>query len=182
MKKIDKKTPNKIVILSTAIGIIALMISSLFIYKPFMDRTTSLRSEILRERDKNILIGKIRALGKYLKIYDKRLPKDASVSWLIGELSDMASKEHVEISSTTPGLAEDYEFYTKLYVIMDTISTYHELGRFLSRIESSNKFLRVENIYIKRLDADGLFEKTSSKFKVFDVKVNIIVSTLIQKE
>lgn len=182
MKKTERKAPNKIIILSVAIGIIALMTGLVFIYKPFMDRTTSLRSEILRERDKNILIGKIRTLGKYLKVYDKRLPKDASVSWLIGELSDMASKEHVELSSITPGSPEDYEFYTKLYVIMDTISTYHELGRFLSRIESSDRFLRIENIYIKRLDADGLFEKTSSKFKVFDVKVNIIVSTLIQKE
>lgn len=182
MKKIDKKMPNKIAILSIAIGVIAFIIGLVFICKPFTDRTNSLRAEILRERDKNILIGNIRALGKHLKVYDKRLPKDASVSWLIGELSDMASKEHVELSSITPGPPEDYEFYTKLYVIMDTISTYHELGRFLSRIESSDKFLRIENIYIKRLDADGLFEKTSSKFKVFDVKVNIIVSTLIQKE
>jgi hypothetical protein len=182
MKKTERKAPNKIIILSVAIGIIALMTGLVFIYKPFTDRTTSLRSEILRERDKNILIGKIRVLGKHMKFYDKRIPKDASVSWLIGELSELASKEHVELSSMTPGSPEDYEFYAKLYVIMDTISTYHELGRFLSRVESSDKFLRVENIYIKRLDTDELFGKTTTKFKMFDVKANIIVSTVMQKE
>jgi Tfp pilus assembly protein PilO len=180
--KKEKKTVNKFVIVSIVIIVSILLIGAIFIYKPFNDETKSLRAEILKERDKNILIGKIRAISKHLKVYDKRIPEQEGVSWLLGEVSSMASKEHIEIPYIKPGNPEDYGLYTKLFVVVDIASTYNQLGRFVAMIESSEKFLKIESLNIKRMDLDEKFEKGSTKFKAFDIKGNIVISTVVSKE
>lgn len=182
IKKIEKKTLNKLVVVNIITIALLLAIGSVFIYRPFMDKTKSIRQDILRERDKNILIGKIKALTKHLKVYDKRILRGESVSWLLGEISNMASKEHIEISSIKPASPEDYGLYTKLFVIVDAASTYNQFARFIAEIESSEKFMKVESVNIKRMDLDEKFEKGSGKFKAFDVKANIVISAIISKE
>ena len=181
-KKRETKAPDKLVILSAAIIAAVLVIGVTFIYMPFTDKNKSLRAEILKERDKNVLIGKIRALSKYLKVYDKRIVEAGGVSWLLGEVSNMASKEHIEVSSIKPGNPEDYGVYTKLFVIVDIASAYNQLGKFVAAVESSEKFLKVESVNIKRMDLDEKFERGSGKFKAFDVKANIVISTIVPKE
>ncbi len=180
-KKAEKKIWNKLIIVNAVIIALVLVIGAMFIYMPFTDKNKSIRADILRERDKNVLIGKIRALSKYLKVYDKSVPKDEGVSWLLGEVSNMASKEHVEVPSIKPGNPEAYGLYTKLFVIVDVACTYNQLGRFIADIESSEKFLKVESVNIKRMDLDDKFEKDSGKFKAFDVKANIVISTIVSK-
>lgn len=180
IKKIEKKTWNKLIIVNAVIVALVLAIGAMFIYVPFTDKDKSLRVDILRERDKNILVGKIKALGKYLKIYDKRVPKEG-VSWLLGEVSNMASKEKVEVPSIKPGNPEDYGLYTKLFVIVEVTCTYSQLSRFIADMELSEKFLKIESINIKRMDLDEKFEKDYGKFKAFDVKANIVISTIVPK-
>lgn len=181
-KKAAAKTQNKLVAVSAIIIVSALAIGAMFIYKPFSDKNKSLRTDILQERDKNILIGKIKALSKYLKVYDKRIPESGSVSWLLGEISNMASKERIDVSSIKPGNPEDYGLYTKLFVTVDAVSNYNQIGSFIAMIESSEKFLKIESVNIKRIDLDDGFDKSSSKFKAFDVKANIIISSIAPKE
>lgn len=181
-KKTEKKTWNKLIIVNAVIIALVLAIGAIFIYLPFTNKNKMLRADILQQRDKNILIGKIKAMSKHLKVYDKRVPEGVGVSWLLGETSNIASKEHVEISSIKPGNPEDYGLYTKLFVIVDVASTYNQLGRFVAGIESSEKFLKVESINIKRMDLDDKFEEGSGKFKAFDVKANIVISTIVSKE
>lgn len=182
MKKSDKKKPNKIIVLSAMIIVVTLVIGAVFIYMPFSKRTTALRSEILRERDRNLLIGKIRALGRHLKVYKKMTPEGRDISWLLSTVSDMATDEQIEISSIKPLAPEEQGLYTKLCVTMDIVSTYNQLGRFVSRIESYKKFLRIEGINIKRLDSDKEIDEGATKFKSFDIKSHIVVSTVVLKE
>ncbi|PIW68240.1 MAG: hypothetical protein COW10_03640 [Candidatus Omnitrophica bacterium CG12_big_fil_rev_8_21_14_0_65_42_8] len=182
-KKIENKTWNKLVIVNIVIVVLVLAIGAIFIYLPFTNKNKMLRADILKERDKNILIGRIKAMSKHLKVYDKRvLDEGVGVSWLLGETSNIASKEHVEISSIKPGNPEDYGLYTKLFVIVDIASTYNQLGRFVTGVESSEKFMKVESINIKRMDLDDKFEEGSGKFKAFDVKANIVISAIVSKE
>ncbi len=62
MKKIDRaiKKPNKVTILTSAIVVITLTIGGVFIYMPFLNRSESLRAMILKERDRNILLERLR--------------------------------------------------------------------------------------------------------------------------
>ena len=181
-KKIAKKKINKLTIINTAIIIVTLFTAVVLIYMPFLNKTKSLRQNILKERERNILVGKVRALGKHLKVYKKQIPQGRGVSWLISMVSDRASKEGIEVSSIKPGAPEDRDLYTKLHVILDTVSTYEQLGNFIARVESSEKFLRVESIDIKRLDLDEDFDKDGAKFEAFDIKGNIVISTIVLKE
>lgn len=181
-KKKEEKTYSKLLIVSIAIAALILVVGAIFIYKPFSDKTKSLRSEILKERDKNVLIGKIRAIGKHLRVYDKRIPEQGGVSWLLGEVSNMASREHIEIPSIKPGNPEDYGLYTKLFVMVDIACSYDQLGKFIAMVESSEKFLKIESLNIKRIDSDEKFEKGSGKLKAFDIKGNIVISTVVSKE
>jgi len=182
VKKIAKKKINKVVVLSVVVVVVTLFTAVVLIYLPFLNKTNSLRQDILKERERNILIGKTRALGKHLKVYKKQIPQGRGVSWLISVISDTASKEGIDISSIKPGAPEDRQLYTKLHVILDTISTYSELGKFISKIESSDKFLRVERVDIKRLDLDEDFDEVAEKFEPFNIKGNIIISTVVLKE
>ena len=181
-KKTEKQTGNKLVIVSAIIIVLVLAIGAAFIYMPFTYKNKSLRADILKERDKNILIGKIKALSKYIKVYDKKIPDAGGVSWLLSEVSNMASKERIELSSIKPGNPENYGLYTKLSVIVDMTSTYNQLGRFIAGIESSEKFLKIESVNIKRMGIDEKFEKGSGKFKAFDIKANIVINTIVSKE
>jgi Tfp pilus assembly protein PilO len=182
MKKNEKKKPNKIIVISALIIVVALISGIVLIYMPFANKNRSLRSQILDERDRNVLIGKIRGIGKHLKIYNKAFPEARDVSWLLGEVSDMASKEHIEVASIKPGMPEDRGLCTELNIVLDTVSTYHQLGKFLSRIESSEKFLRIASIAIKRVDIDETFKEGATKFKRFDVKSHIVISTFVLRE
>ncbi len=181
-KKRELNPNNKLFIATAVIAVLTLVIGIVFIYAPFADRNKFLRADILRERDKNILVGKIKALGKHIKVYNKRIPESGGVSWLLGEISNMASKERIEVSSIKPGNPEDYGLYTKLFVVVEIASTYNQLGSFVSGIESSEKFLKAESINIKRMGLDEKFDKGSGKFKAFDVKANIVISTIATKE
>ncbi len=181
-KKAEKPVGNKLVIVSAIIIVLVLAIGAAFIYMPFTYKSKSLRANILKERDKNILIGKIKALSKYIKVYDKKIPDAGGVSWLLSEVSNMASKERIELSSIKPGNPENYGLYTKLSVIVDMASTYNQLGRFIAGIESSEKFLKIESVNIKRMGLDEKFEKGSGKFKAFDIKANIVINTIVSKE
>jgi len=181
-KNKEQDTWNKILIASVIIVLLTLVTGLVFIYRPFASKNKSLRADILREREKNILIGKIRAISKYLKVYDKRIPEAEGVSWLLGEVSNMASRHGIEISSIKPGNPEDYGLYTKMFVIVDVACAYNQLGGFISAMESSEKFLKVESINLKRMDMDEKFKEGSGKFKAFDIKANIVISAIVPKE
>jgi len=181
-KKTEDESRNKLVIVSAIIIASVLVAGIISIYRPFAYKNKILRADILKERDKNILIGNIKALSKYIKIYDKRIPEAESVSWLLSVVSNMASKERMKISSITPGDQEDYGLYTKLFVIVDTIATYNQFGKFIAAIESSEKFLKIESVNMKRMDLDENFAKDSEKFKAFDIKANIVISTIVRKD
>ncbi len=180
-RKYEQIRENKLVIVSAIIIALVLAIGIISIYMPFAYKNKSLRVDILKERDRNILVGKIKALSKHLKIYDKRMPGAVGVSWLLSEVSNMASKEHIEIASMKPWNTEDYVLYKKLSVIVDIACTYNQLGKFIAGIESSGKFLKFERVNIKRMDIDEKFEKGSGKFKAFDIKANIVISTVVSK-
>ena len=64
IKKIENEKLNKIVIINVVIAALVLTVGITFIYKPFSDKSKSMRVDILKERDKNLLIGKIKALSK----------------------------------------------------------------------------------------------------------------------
>ncbi len=184
MKKNAPKKPkiNNITIVSAAIVTVTVLVGAVFIYMPYKQKTEILVDQILRERDKNVLVAKIKALNDHLKVYKKRIPEGRGVSWLLAEVSDMAAKENIDITSVKPGSPEDRGLYTRLYVTMDIVSNYGQLGRFMARIESSEKFIRVESVKTERIDLGRDFNPEDAKYNRYDLKTSVAISTLVLKD
>ena len=181
--KKSQRQLDKSLILSVIVVIITIIIGIVFIIAPFVNKRKYLINEVLQEKERNVLIGKIRALNKHLKIYEKRVVTgDRDVSWLLAVVREIASTEKIEISSIEPGQPEDSGLYIKLYVALDTVSPYLQIGQFVSKIESHEKFLRIERIDIKRIDVDKGIAKSTEKFEPFDVKAHIVISTIVLKQ
>jgi len=178
--KIDiKKAHRSVIIIAAAIIVFAIFIGAVFIYTPFKNATKELESKISVEKNKNALIGKINILGRNLEGYRKKIAEKEDPSWLSKEISRIVSEEGIEVSSVEPGVVEKRDLYTKLDVTLDVYATYHQLGAFLSRIESEDRFFRVGSLNMKRLDLDEDFENLAERFKPFDVKANIVVTTVV---
>lgn len=173
---------NKIILLNVSVVIVTLFIGWVFIYMPFSNKHSFLKDEILLEEARNVLIAKVNILNKHLAFYKSKIPEGKDDIWLLREVSDMLTQEGVELISIKPGSLDDNILYIKLYVTLDTVSTYNQLARFISRVESSEFFLKVENINMKRLDLDEDFDKYKDAFKGFDIKASLVVSTIVLKE
>ncbi len=181
MKIRGKEISNNLIIGTSVIVVVTLFIGIVFIYMPFAKNKKTLSSEVSMQANRNLLINKIVALRK-LELYRKRVSEDRDASWLLEEVSNMASESKVEVSSIEEGSPEDRGLYKRLYVTVDTYSTYHQLGVFLSKIESQEDFIRVEELNMKRLDMEEGFEALSKRYKPFDVKASIVIATVALKE
>ncbi len=182
MKKDIFAKENRIILITWAIAIVTIIAGISFIYIPFLKAQDSLKIKIAREKDKNALIGEIKALVRYLDIYKKRVPEGRSSSWLLKEISDMAKKEGLTIINIKAEEPERRASYTRLSVVIDTASSYHQLSKFVSGIETSEKFLRIEELVAKRLDVEEKFIKDASSFNSFDVGSHIVISTILWNE
>ena len=174
-----KHIPKSILTAAAAIVVCTIFIGSVFIYITFKNNAKEFKSKILVEKDKNAIIARINLVEKRLAFYTKRTPEAKDTSWLLKEISRISSEEGIEISSIESGDLKERDLYFKLNVILNVYASYHQLGVFLSRVESEEKFFRVESLNMKRLDLDSDFENLTERFKPFDVKANIVISTVI---
>jgi len=174
-----KQIPKSILTAAAAIVVCTIFIGLVFIYIPFENKAKEFKSKISVEKDKNDIIARINTTGKRLEFYSKSLPEAKDTSWLLKEISRISSEEGIETSSIESGDLKEKDLYSKLNVTLNVYASYHQLGVFLSRVESEEKFFRIESLNMKRLDLDSNFENLTERFKPFDVKANIVISTVI---
>ncbi len=176
---IEKTAKKKVLFISSAIAFIAIFIGFSFIHKPFISKKVSLKNRIVEERKRNLYLAQIKLLKERVDFYEKRLPEQKSVSWLLDEVSRIASENGLELLFLKPETPEDQANFIKLPIRIEANSTYHGLGKFLSNLESSKKFIKVENIQLRRVEEEVQGEKRGVSFKV---RANILVSSIILKD
>lgn len=176
---IEKTAKKKVLFISTAVAFIAIFIGFSFIYKPFISKKVSLRTRITEERKKNLYLAQIKLLKEHVDFYEKRLLEQKNVSWLLDEISRLASENGLELLSLKPESPEDQTGFIKLPIRIEANLTYHGLSRFLSNLESSKKFIKVENLQLKRIEE---VVQEGGKPESFKVRANILVSSIILKD
>ena len=134
------------------------------------------------EKKKNLLISEIKVFDKYIDTYLKRLSRDRGVSWLLSVVGDLAKQEKVKITSIKPGSSKVKKEYSKLYITLETVSKYYQLGKFISRIESSEKFLKIESLELKRIDSSRTLSDDVKGLDPFDVTAHIIITTTVWRD
>ena len=86
--------------------------------------------------------------------YEKMLPAQQEIPSLLESLSDMAKSSGIKIVGIMPVAAKEEKFgkeqiYKETPILISAKSGYHELGRFLSDLENSDRFMKVDDIQIK---------------------------------
>ncbi|MFH1457891.1 MAG: type 4a pilus biogenesis protein PilO [Candidatus Omnitrophota bacterium] len=109
------------------------------------------------ESKRNEILESISSTEKKIDAY-KNLLERRDVSNVINTISDIASATDVSITSMRPNHQEKYPEYVKIpYKLELATESYHNLGRFLSRLESHEDVFMVDSIDIRTQErSDGL--------------------------
>jgi len=159
----DKKT--QITILAGLLALLAVVIYISFIFKPQLERVLGAVSDAgsisgeLKEAEsniKNIPIFKknIEAYEEKVDRYEKMLPAEQEIPSLLENLSSIAKSANIKIVGIIPVAGKEDKakkamVYQEIPILINAKSGYHELGKFLSSMENSDRFMKVADIQIK---------------------------------
>lgn len=149
--KIDLKevwSGRKKTVIRIAILFFAIILANKVIYQPQVRKIKMLEDQIVGEKEKNKLADEINELGNKINSYRQKISTPGDISLVINEVFKIAKDMKIEIVSLQPQQTEEETLYVRLPLKVVIEAGYHELGRFLSRIESSEKFIKVDNLQI----------------------------------
>ncbi len=151
------------------IGIIALLtfiIAFNLIYKPGKAKISSLQIEIKKQQQINHLVDSIGNFRREIQTYRSRSAPFAKTDWLVSAVTQQAAKTGVKIESIESYSPVVSGEYTYLRCKISCKSAYHDLGKFLSLLESQREFIEVERLNIN----SSLMEELQSGNKKFRTK------------
>lgn len=166
--------PNRkrIFVISAVIIMLVLVVAN-SIFRSQSRRIEGLKAKVAEEREKNRLLIEIGEMVEEIDSYQPRIPLERDVDWLRMEVIRMANESGVKIISITPRSPEKRHLYTRLAVEMEVECGYHQLGEFVSKLESSKRFIKIDSLNLEAGGATGA-ERIA--------KASITVSTFYLKE
>ncbi len=180
-----KNNPRQLAAVIIAAALVMILLYFNFILKPQVSQAASLvmnmnkmRADLKRAEADIAEIPKfkndIRTYEDKVTYYEKMLPAEREIPSLLQSLSEMAKNSNVKIIGITPTVMEGEKgtIYQELPILISAKSGYHELGRFLSSLENSERFIKVADISIR---------SNSSNPKKHDVE-SLMVTYILLKE
>jgi Tfp pilus assembly protein PilO len=123
-----------------------------------MARVNKMKADLKKAETDIARIGEMKAsIASYdekIGRYGDLLPTEEGIPALLESLADMARGSNMKIVSIIP--AEDQESkprsgqaYQTIPIVISAKAGYHELGKFFSTLESSERFMKIADIRIK---------------------------------
>lgn len=166
---------NKIIIITCLLlFIVAIFIGYNYIYLPQIQRIEDKKNQLMEEIEKNKIAYKIYDLQQEVGKYMRHFPESLDTSWLMSRVSQKVRRSGVEFLSIKPKDIKHFEDYYIIFVNLKLKSSYHELGRFISELESSEDFLRVKSVKISRPHKTWDKSKGASILEPVDREGNVI--------
>lgn len=165
--------PNrkKLLLISIIIIVVALIVGN-SIFRTQSARVERLKAKVAQEKQKNrILIG-IQKIEDEINSFLPRLLPKKDQDWLRRQATRIANESNVEILSISPKSPQDRGLYVWLPIGMEVECGYHQLGNFISLLESSRNLIWLESLDLTRKEING---------KVMG-KAKIVVSTFYLKD
>lgn len=101
------------------------------------------------------LEAQAREISRRIEALASSLPSQQQLSPYLRELLRQASASGIQLIAIQPGEPRDRAGYRELPVDIKITASHHQAGKFLNRIETSGKFLRLEQVEM-RPDAENL--------------------------
>jgi Tfp pilus assembly protein PilO len=168
-------------------ALIAVFYLGLFV-RPTMKRffrllpeASQLKAKIIKvEKDwENIeaLKGRVSQSHEKIGTYERKLPVEKEVPAVLEFLSQAARKMDVRITEIKP-VDQDkdepgiHSLYYRIPILLKAECGYHQLGRFLNKLESADRFVKIDDIKITTNPAQPA---------IHDVKL-VVVTYVMEKE
>ena len=132
---------------SVAIFVVGCLIGLHLIYLPKMEKLRLLRDMKREEEEKQLLVSEITALEKKVAGYQEhRISPGKEEIELLNLVREIAGESKVGVTSMTPeGEREKKKKkYRKYSLTISFEGTYHLLGDFVSKIENSQKVMKID--------------------------------------
>ena len=183
------KEKNQVLVLFILVSAIILAAYFYFFLKPEIGALQKVLPKVaglnknIKEVDKlidNIDSFKTRIADLKEKVgqYETRLPTKKEISSILNHLSALASQEDIkitgikELKTIKVEMQEGEQAYSGVPIEIDMKSGYHQLGKFISEIENSDRLMKIDDLEIK---------STSENLTEHNVKL-IISSFVLVKE
>lgn len=138
------------IILATLIFISFLLIGH-NIYTRQIDKMDETRARLEIERRKNEICARIRKIQLEMQKYKDRIPVGRDIPWIVSEITSIARRANLDIHIIEPRPIKKRRFHAILPVTLKVAGSYHQLGRFVSKLESSEKFIKVDEMKLQSL-------------------------------
>jgi len=164
--KFDFKNPkNQMVVLAALVAILVVMVYINFLLVPQVIRVVGVavknskaKTEIKEVKNEITNIDKYKkGIGAYkdkVEKYEHMLPAEQEIPSLLENLSAMAKSSGVKIVGITPVAVPENkqktdQVYQEIPILISARSGYHELGSFLAKLESADRFMKVVDIDVR---------------------------------
>lgn len=167
-KNIDFKSKQaQMIILAALVALLAIVLYFYFVFFPQVGRvmkligkTGKVRAELISARnaisDTAKLKKRLEDYSAKVESYEKKLPAEQEIPSLLENLSTMAKESNIKIVGIAPAMPHTREdggakdqAYQEMPILISAKSGYHELGFFLSKLENSDRFMKVADIDIR---------------------------------
>lgn len=181
-----KKNQKLMMILIISATILTLLVYFNLLLKPQVVKGADLRSKLSKvSADLRIArsdIAKISSMKKAVEAYntkisqyEKTLPTEDGIPSLLESLSDMAKSSNMNIAGIVPVQSKDITSQSRAYkeipIMVTAKAGYHELGRFMSSLENSDRFIKIADMQIK-------FNKPTPK--KHDIELLVVTYVLLE--
>ncbi len=144
----SNQTKNTLVIVILGVFVIGSFIGWKIFIGPPIRQLEFMDNENRNTLKKGAAIAALSGLKKGLDKYSPALFETNDFTWLIDELNRTALHAGLILVLATPLGEEERGNYTKLTLRIEARGGYHELGRFVSLVENSSRFIKISNLHV----------------------------------
>ena len=183
LSEIKLNQQAKVLLVIWCVGMVYL--DATFIMKPQLSFSAKLSSQIAKYKsdtakfEKDTLeMRKIKSNPAQMNVKAKGIRKiitEAEVGDLLQNISDLANKldvkilqirpvkDNVAIAEKVPGL----ERFAPLTIVLDTVSDYHQLGKFINSLETGDIYIKISEIKVFAQQGEYFKQKASLVIKTY---------------
>lgn len=136
--------------ITLGLALAAFMVGRNMVIQPAKSMVMRLKMEKQTEERKGQAIGRIADFERQINAGQSGLLPKTDASAFIEMLNRMAEDSGVSLTSVTPFPVEKMGSYARLPIQVEMRCSYHQVGRFLSKLESSSTFIKVEVLQIRQ--------------------------------
>jgi Tfp pilus assembly protein PilO len=141
---------NKILLMGIALALIALWYGYHNIYKNMKASFNQLKLDLSNEGISADIAKNLAALQGTLGHYEGRFVKETDMLWVVDRVSRAANESGLKVTTLNSSPLIDLNTFLYSSANISVVGTFHQLGDFISRIEGSREFMRIERLSFKK--------------------------------